>query len=382
MALDLKLFGDKLKRYREQLQIAHEEVSEGTGISVEALSAMERGEHSPTGDEVLILADFYKCDYKFFLSNENLTAFEQTDTLFRRFGDDFSKHDRWAVLEVLFLADVESYLQSTLGKQSPRTFTFHKVGNYFKGHGEQAAASLREFLGYAENAVPLNIYEDFRSIGIHVFRRRLDNSNISGVYVKHPVAGSCILVNYSEDIYRQRFTAAHEAAHAILDQDEEVIVSFVRANNDLREVRANTFASRYLMPPAFLQRIPDPRQWNSEKVIHWANALKVSTEALAIALSEAELIDNAAIQMLRGVRVPRETKEDPELPATLFPRSRQRKESLLQRGLSDYYVNLCFEAYREGIVSAARVAEMLLLDGDAELRDLAELYGEALRYGD
>lgn len=381
MALDLQLFGDKLKRCREQLQLAFGEVSEGTGIGEEALVALEKGERSPTGDEVLILADFYKCDYRFFLSNEKLTAFEQTDTLFRRFGHEFSKQDRWAVLEVLFLADIESYLQSTLGKPSPRTFLFQKVGTYYKGHGEQAAASLRDFFGYAENEVRLNIYEDFRSIGIHVFRRHLDNSNISGVYVKHPVAGPCILVNYREDVYRQRFTGAHETAHAILDLEEDVIVSF-RADNDLREIRANTFASRYLMPPDFLRRIPDSHLWNGEKAIHWANELKVSTEALSIALSEAELIDEATAGIIRGVRVPKEMKEDPELPETLASRSRDRKEELLQRGLSDYYVRLCFEAYREGIVSAARVAEILLLNGDAELRELAQLYGEALRYGD
>lgn len=381
MALDLKLFGDKLKRYRGQLQLAYEEVSEGTGITIEVLLAMENGEHSPTGDEVLILADFYKCDYKFFLSNEKLTAFEQTDTLFRRFGDEFSKQDRWAVLEVLFLADVENYLQSILGKPSSRTFTFQKVGTFYKGHGEQAASSLRNFLGYSEREIRLNIYEDFRSIGIRVFRRHLVNSNISGVYVKHPIAGPCVLINYSEDIYRQRFTAAHEAAHAILDQEEDVIVSF-RDSSDLREIRANTFASRYLMPPAFLQRVPEPNQWNAEKAIDWANQLKVSTEALAIALSESGLIDNATMQVIRDVRVPREMKEDPELPESLSPRPRERKEGLLQRGLSNYYVNLCFEAYREGMVSAARVAEMLLLDGDAELRELAELYGETLQYGD
>jgi Zn-dependent peptidase ImmA (M78 family) len=381
MALDLQLFGDKLKRCREQLQLAFGEVSKGTGIGEEVLVALENGERSPTGDEVLILADFYKCDYRFFLSNEKLTAFEQTDTLFRRFGNAFSKQDRWAVLEVLFLADVESYLQSTLGKPYPRTFLFQKVGTYYKGHGEQAAASLRDFFGYAENEVRLNIYEDFRSIGIHVFRRHLDNSNISGVYVKHPVAGPCILVNYSEDIYRQRFTGAHETAHAILDLEEDVIVSF-RADNDLREIRANTFASRYLMPPDFLRRIPDPRPWNGEKAIHWANELKVSTEALSIALSEAGLIDEVTAGIIKSVRVPKEMKEDPELPGTLSPRSRERKDVLLQRGLSDYYVRLCFEAYREGIVSAARVAEMLLLDGDVELRELAELYGETLRYGD
>lgn len=136
------------------------------------------------------------------------------------------------------------------------------------------------------------------------------------------------------------------------------------------------------MPPAFLQRIPEPSQWNSEKAIHWANTLKVSTEALAIALSEAGLIDAATMGIIRGVRVPQETKEDPELPATLSPRPQARKKELLQRGLSNYYVNLCFEAYRESIISAARVAEMLLLDGDAELRELAELYGETLQYGD
>jgi Zn-dependent peptidase ImmA (M78 family) len=188
-------------------------------------------------------------------------------------------------------------------------------------------------------------------------------------------------VNYSEDIYRQRFTGAHETAHAILDLEEDVIVSF-RADNDLREIRANTFASRYLMPPDFLRRIPDPRPWNGEKAIHWANELKVSTEALSIALSEAGLIDEVTAGIIKSVRVPKEMKEDPELPGTLSPRSRERKDVLLQRGLSDYYVRLCFEAYREGIVSAARVAEMLLLDGDVELRELAELYGETLRYGD
>ena len=290
MALDLRLFGDKLKRYREQLQLSLAEVSHATGISEARLAVFEHGEGFPTGDDILILADFYKCDYKFFLTNERLTAFEQTDTLFRRFGNEFSRQDRWAVLEVLFLADVEFYLQHLLGKAAPQSFAFQKIGDYFKGHGEQAAAALRTFLGYADHQVPLNIYQDFRAIGIHVFRRRLDNSNISGVYVQHPVAGPCILINYSEDVYRQRFTAAHEAAHAILDQDEDVIVSLARANTDLREVRANTFAAHYLMPPVFLQHIPDPSQWDSEKTIHWANALKVNTEALAIALTQAQYL--------------------------------------------------------------------------------------------
>jgi len=382
MAFDLQLFSRKLRSCREQLQVPRVDVAQATGMEEAILTALESGARAPTGDDILILSDFYKCDYKFFLSNERLTAFEQTDTLFRRFGDAFSCQDRWAVLEVLFLADSEAFLQQALGKPRPRLFTFQKQGWSYKGHGAQAAGDLRQFLGYAENEVPRNIYDDFRTIGLHVFRRRLENSNISGIYVQHPVVGACILVNYNEDVYRQRFTAAHEAAHAILDHEEDVFVSFERKHADLREVRANTFAAHYLMPPAFLQRIPEPRRWDRAKALHWAQALRVNTEALAIALVDARLIDQStAEEHIKAVRVPRDIKEDPELPTELAPRSRVRMETLLQRGLSSYYVRLCFEAYREGLVSAARVAEMLLLDGDAALRALAALYGEALRYG-
>src|SRR5262249_38391934 len=139
MALDLQFLGEKLKGYREQFELSHEEVSQATGISVTALAAFEKGERSPTGDEILILSDFYKCDYKFFLSNESLAPFEQTKKLFRRFGDKFSREDRWTVQEFLFLADVEAYLQEALGKEPPNPFSFKEIGSYFKGHAEQAA---------------------------------------------------------------------------------------------------------------------------------------------------------------------------------------------------------------------------------------------------
>jgi hypothetical protein len=53
----------------------------------------------------------------------------------------------------------------------------------------QAASALRKLFDYPDNTVPRDVYTDFRSIGIHVFRRRLHNSNISGLFVRHPTAG-------------------------------------------------------------------------------------------------------------------------------------------------------------------------------------------------
>ncbi|MBW4647597.1 MAG: ImmA/IrrE family metallo-endopeptidase [Kastovskya adunca ATA6-11-RM4] len=380
MTFDLSLFSSKLKKYREQLKTSLDEVSAVTGISTQALAALESAERRPTGDEVLILADYYQCDYQFFISNEKVAPFEQTETLYRRHGDYFSKEDRRAVQEFLFLCECEEFLLNSLPRRDYKPFSFSKIGSYFKGHGEKAAARLRKHLGYSFIQVGSDIYEDFRTLGFHIFRRQLGNSNISGLYIKHPTAGKCILINYSEDVYRQRFTAAHESAHAILDEEEDFIVSFTGDKSNLVEVRANTFASHYLMPPDFLNNIPDSSNWTPDKAIDWANRLKVSTEALAIALRNANLISQSIETQIKSVRVPGDRKIDPELPANLSPGSRQRREQSLKRGLSTFYVSLCLDAYEQDVISAGRLAEMLLVS-ERELDAMAALYGRGLKYG-
>lgn len=383
MALNLELVGSKIRRYREQLELSRQELAEATGIVLQRLEQCEAGRVEPTGDEILILADFFRCDYKFFISNERLAPFEQTEQLYRRYGDDFSKADRRGIQDFLFLCECEEFLFRELGRtQSRQPFFFHKTGAFFKTHGEQAAAKLRQQLGYSVREVGMNVYDDIRRIGVHVFRRKLGNSDISGLFIRHPTAGKCVLVNYSEDIYRQRFTAAHEFGHTILDDEEDVIVSFTKwKKGDLVEVRANTFSSRYLMPPEFLRQIPEPTTWNPGKVIQWANQLKVSTEALAYALRDAQLVDEKTAQTLKGARVPAETKVDPEIPADLPERSKERKRQLLAMGLSDFYVELCFDAYNSAGISRGRLAECLLID-DTELQEIAALYGRSLAYGD
>jgi Zn-dependent peptidase ImmA (M78 family)/DNA-binding XRE family transcriptional regulator len=385
MPIDLKELGSKLRRYRDQRLLSHLELASETGIDQDLLVAIEDGKISPTGDQVLILADFFQCDYRYFVSNEKLAPFEQTHNLYRRYEGEFRKDDRGRVQEFLFLCESEESLYRMLEKPRKKSPAIKITGTSYKKHGEQAAAQLRDYLGYSSKQIRGDLYEDFREIGCHVFRRELSNSNISGLCIHHPWAGACLLVNYSEDIYRQRFSAAHEAAHALLDKDRDVVVSF-KGKQDLqggkqnwREVRANWFASHYLMPPEFLKQIRDPHDWPSSKVLEWANRLKVSTEALSIALKQAGLVSSEMQAALKTMRVPRIVKEDPELPQDLAPRSKERKKILLRRGLSSRYVGLCFEAYGKSLISAARVAEMLIVT-ERELLDVAKLFGVALQY--
>lgn len=381
MGIDKELLAAKLKSYRNQFKLSFTDISNATGISERHLQDLEKGTITPTGDEILIIADFYKCDYMFFISNERIAPFEQTEKLFRSYGDDFSVEDRWSVQEVLFLAECDFFLDQVLQKGPGIDFTYEKTGTYYKGHGIDAAASLRKKLGYTNKEISLDVFRDYRRIGIRVFRRQLRNSNISGLYIKHPKAGRCILINYSEDIYRQRFTAAHEAAHAILGKDEDVVVSFTKWNrNDLKEIRANTFASNYLMPKEFLQLIPKVSTWNKEKAIYWAGQMKVSTASLAIALKTLGLIDANSERLIRSVKVPREFKIDPELSGKQSPRSLQRKAEMMKRGLDSDYVNRCISAYKNGIITANRMAEMLL-SYESQLRELTELFAVGIDHG-
>src|ERR1019366_7929066 len=112
----LKTLGSKLAKYRAQLKESIIDVSASTGIDAARLAAVEGGQAEPTGDEVLILADHYRCDFKFFISNEQVAPFEQTETLYRAHGNDFTKEDRRAVQDFLYLCETEDFLMRELGR--------------------------------------------------------------------------------------------------------------------------------------------------------------------------------------------------------------------------------------------------------------------------
>ena len=234
MPFDRIAFSDKIRRSKEHLAVQDAEIIAETGIAESRLAALMSGSVDPSGDEVLILADFFDCDYKFFISHEKLAAFEETDSLYRKHGEQFSKADRRSVQQFLYLCECESWLWNITNKRT-ESFDFVPRGSNYKANGAKAALDLRRRLNYEAGQVPSDIFRDFRLLGIHIFRRKLTNSNISGVMIRHPKAGNCVLVNYDEDVYRQRFTAAHELAHAIME-DTTVNLSMGNDGSNLVEV--------------------------------------------------------------------------------------------------------------------------------------------------
>jgi Zn-dependent peptidase ImmA (M78 family) len=283
--------------------------------------------------------------------------------LFRKYGDDLSIADRWSVQEIVFLAECEEFLDNELGIKKPKLFSYKPTGTYYIGHGKDAAKKLRLYLNERANIVNLNIYEDFRRIGMSIYRRSIESSKISGICINHPSLGILLLVNYDDDTYRQRFTIAHEVGHAIFDSSNgEPIISFSTkwSKDKLKERRANAFASEFLIPEEVINVIPDNRNWESEKLLLWANKLRVNTEPLLLSLLEHGLIDNLTKDTLSGYKIARSDKIDSEFVGQ-SPLSAQRMEFLFQKGLSLEYIKKCRNAYHSGLISLKRMTEMLLL---------------------
>lgn len=380
MPFDRNLFASKLRRYQAQFQIGAADLQRLTGIAGARLTDLEAGNATPTGDEILIFADVFKCDYRFFVSSDRVAPFEETEELFRRHGDALTKQDRWTIQEFLYLCECEAFLLDQLGRK-PTSFSYVARDTYFKRDGERAANAFRAVLSLDARSDTTNVFALLRTVGLRVFRRELENSDISGLFVNHPVAGRCVLVNFGEDVYRQRFTALHEACHAFLDADQPFVVSFESKKwdrKDLVELRANTFAAHFLLPDDLVVGLPRV-EWTAERVSDFANRLRVNPATLLFRLRDIDAVDARSVSRLRTAsKVPKDAKVDPELPASLTDLQRDRKRALLHRGLSAYYVGLCFDALAAGIISQGRLAEMLLVD-DVDLREVATLFGRVLQ---
>ena len=366
----------KLATIRTAFGQDREALARSSGIGADRLAVLEDGGAEPTGDEVLILADLFKKNFRYFLSDDATDPDADVEFLFRTSGEDLPPADRVAISEFVYLCRCQAYLERDLGRHASHPgFEFRPTGSFLKGHGQKCAAALRHHLGLKDNEVIRDVFGSMRSMGFKVFRRRLENSNISGLFMHHPEAGPCVLVNLAEGMARQRFSAAHEWGHGLMD-GKLIVLSTIGewTSNDLIELRANTFASDFLMPPAILSSVGS--QWNEPNVVSdWAERFRVSVPALLTALVAARLITRDRREELRSAPRPLEPP-DPELEGVNHTQL-SRRRLLLERGISVEYVHLCFEAFSQDVISFGLLCEMLLSSA-AGVHEIAQLFGRSI----
>lgn len=386
MAFDYAVLGIKLKNARESLSITPQESASRLQIGLQEYSDIEAGRYRITGDQLVLLSAMYCRDFRYFVTGDYPSAESQIQEMFRR-NAALSKSDRIAIQEFARLCEYEDFLEREVFQRQPvKIFNYGQYSfnhTHFKRQGEEAASFERERLVLGKQPIE-NIFELIRTQGIHIFKRQLEDKNISGLYINHPVAGHCILVNYLDDLYRQNFSAAHEYCHALFDSSQGQEVTYLKSSNNGSELewRANSFAGNFLVSKQRIELDYSPvdnyEAWVS-LIRQIAERFLVSSQVVIIRLSELKWIDKTLQQQLtqeKRLIIRHDEKFDPEIPPTLSSGMRDKSTQIIRQGLSWHFIDLCTEAYRRGEITHHKLLDMLLLP----LEDGCQLLHELLTF--
>ena len=230
--------------------------------------------------------------------------------------------------------------------------------------GAELAARVRRDVGLGEIALPAGmedlalLTEELLGINVHIapLGRGIDGLALTTNSIQLVVISSTIAAT------RQRFTLAHEICHAICHDDSNLLIDedvFGR-RSDLSEIRANAFASAFLMPEALLKEAM--RQGVDDQTIgDLLGELRVSLDALAYRLYNLELVDHSEFDRIR------------RLSSVEIAKRPGRTDDLQARGdrrVPAPLLDRAYEAFVAGDISIRPLANLLGADPDQLLDEL------------
>ena len=162
---------------------------------------------------------------------------------------------------------------------------------------EQLALKLRREWGIDPYA-PVDIF----SLALE----KIDNLTLQWLEMDQIVSGCClksdddclILINSGQSRGRQNFTLAHELYHLKFDESPESVVC--KANSkDATELKANKFASYFLMPTFALDDYYNRSnidEWTLKDMVKCEQLFQISHKALLNRLHEQEYLDDKSFE--------------------------------------------------------------------------------------
>ncbi len=163
---------------------------------------------------------------------------------------------------------------------------------------------------------PVDVFGAIADLGVSLLFRPLDG--LLGACLRLPDVGAGILVTTRRGLHMQRFTAAHELGHFVLEHDgsldREICFPGQTANRDLKEIAADAFAAEFLMPKWLFKYHAKRHRWTTQQLVDPLNVyqlslrMAVSYEATCLGLLAHKILDSTAVAALRNV-APKKTKQ-------------------------------------------------------------------------
>lgn len=251
MSFNQQILGRRLREARENRGLSQQTAADKISVPRTAITQLEAGNRAVSTLELVELAELYNRSVIDFF-NEHALPEDDLLVALHRLAPGLERPEiKEQVERCLNLCREGAILEGHLGRSprsgppsydlpAPRT-----VGEAIQ-QGEKVALQERKRLGLGQRPIT-NIGELISDQGIWSAGAHLPDE-MSGLFLRHPSIGMAILVNIHHARGRNRFSYAHEYAHALLDRDRTATVSTRDNASELVEKRANSFASVFLIP--------------------------------------------------------------------------------------------------------------------------------------
>ena len=350
-----KILGAKIRRSREDLGLTQDTLAKGVGLSGEFISLLELGKRTPSLETLTKIADYFKKDISYFLQ-EKETAF---DILLK--GESVDKESRKELKKFKRYCEEYMWLEELASRRIELAPLYSNISP------ERLAYEERRRLGLGEEPIR-NIFSLLDLSGCHVIRQPFsEKSQISGVFIFLDINETAFIsVNCAQPFGRQVFTAAHEYCHYLKDRNTGPIIDnpdiFIDEYVTLyhpREIFAQTFASRFLMPPAKVKEIisKDIRtsRLSFKDVLYLKRYFGVGIHTMLRTLENLEYISRTSLEEFQ--KFDSEAREE-----AVFGDSREDRRQRKERGrpiLSDRFKSLALEAYKKKKINLKKLGTIL-----------------------
>ena len=282
-----KFIGAKLRKARESIGLSQTTFARAVGLSPEYISVLEASKRVPSISTLQKIAAYLNRDIAFFFY-EKPAPFDSFTLLFRAEAvDDRAREE---------LQKFRRYCDDYLRLETITGRRLELAPLYAPSIApERAADEERRRLGLGDEPVR-DIFALLEANGCRILRMPMpEDSKVSGVFIYlEQKEAAFALVNSAQAVGRQAFSAVHEYCHYLKDRNDgpvidnpDVFVDEYVALYHPREVYAQTFAARFLMPPDKVReiiakdlRVNAPQRLIFDQVIYLKRYFGVSTLAM------------------------------------------------------------------------------------------------------
>jgi len=315
----------KIRAYREQVKMSQGELGELLGVTRQTIAAWERGERTPSLEQLSRMSRALNAPLELLLGTEDEAG---PGLLFRADNPESLTLELQTLLTRRF--QDYAYVEKVTGDVSALPPSRNLEG-YDPLTAEEVAREIRDWLG-AERAPLGNALALLENRGIKVILYPLPDE-VSGVSAYTEELGGVIFVNEEHPTERKYFTALHELGHLIFHRRE---YGRPQSGKDrAKEKLANHFAGAVLLPRNVLEKELRgySRGWLPLPLLQDMKLrFQVSLRAILIRANQVGLmttsLKNQQYRALDERFGP--TDEDPKLPA---PSSLCRLERLVYLAL-------------------------------------------------